>query len=763
MTDKQDTNVGQLRLVDGARVHDPDNMASTQRRSLLPISGRGKGHLYVLVELGGGAFGREQMAQDLVAAIVEEYFDTPGTVTYGLRQALLLANSSLRRANERITSERRLGGAACVVLRGRQAFIAQAGWPVIYLIRGDQVQAFPDTVLETEDASILGQNQTVEIGLFSSPVQPGDKILLVDGPLARQLDIARVNQVVAGSIEHALSNLETLAPQQDCSAMVIQVSPTAAREPEDEWAFTPDQEPSPADSQPLRGERPSAQPSERHARPLASAVPAVVDPSSDEPIIHEWTIGERSDRPQVTPDEPTFQPHTREGPAVNEQFETVLNSIGGGIRTLGERLLPDRQPRPSMASGSRTQRRRQAERTRRGRARAQQPSWGLGLAIGIPLLVLILVGGYTLYRNWSTRTQYNDFVETAQLKREIALSSADNPTVARDYWLEVLASLKAADGVQPDQPEIAQMRDQAEAELDRIEGVTRLDNLDKIYEYNLTGSTPSRIVVAGLDVYVLDRGAGRVYHHALNEMRNALRNPADNQVLLQQGQTIDGKSAGKLVDIAWFQDGGERQAGALAILDHDGLLIEYDPTWEQLEQTTVGGTDQWRNPMSVRTYDANLYVLDPVANQVFKYEAERFSEVPARWMADAETDLTTTIDMGIDGSIYLLHNTGQVSKYYGGEPTPFMLTRIPRPLTGANALHADVEEAVQYIYVADASERRIVQVDREGAFVRQLQPALGQEESFRQLSGLFVDEAGGKLYLVAANTLYVADLPPLQG
>jgi DNA-binding beta-propeller fold protein YncE len=216
------------------------------------------------------------------------------------------------------------------------------------------------------------------------------------------------------------------------------------------------------------------------------------------------------------------------------------------------------------------------------------------------------------------------------------------------------------------------------------------------------------------------------------------------------------------VDIAWMQDGGERQAGALAILDRDGLLIQYDPTWEGLEYQAVGGTDQWRAPLSLHTYGANLYVLDPMASQVFKYQSGSFGEAPSRWIADSETDLATVIDMGIDGNIYLLHNTGRVAKYYGGEPTAFTLTRIPRPLTGANALHADVEEAIRYIYIADASERRIVQIDREGAFVRQLQPALGQEESFRQLSGLFVDETGGKLYLVAANTLYVTDLSPVQ-
>ena len=777
MTDKQDTNVGQLRLVGGARIENPANMDSAHRRSLLPVSDRGKGRLYVLVELTGGTFGREQISQDLVAAIVQEYFGTPGTVTYGLRQALLLANANLRKANEHITSEHRRAGAACVVLRGREAFIAQAGWPVICHIRGDQVNTFPDTVLRGEDDSVLGQKQMIEIGLFCAPIQPGDTILMLDGPMARQLDIAQASQVVAGSIERTISNLQTLAPQQDCSAMVIQVAPTTShtRAPADQWTFTPVETLPATESQAAHREPVPAAPFQDRARDSAPSLQEsrdelVGDHKADDYAFGQHLDDDRSfvfgeqenDAPRDTPARSASRTRARSGPAINDRVETILGAIGDGMRTLGERLLPDRQHRTALGSASRAQQRHRRARTRRTKSQAQQPSWGLAVALAIPLLVLVFVGGYTLYRKWSTQSQYSTFIETAQLKRDIALSSADSPTVARDYWLEVLASLKAAESVQPDQPEIAQMRSQAEAELDRIDGVTRLGPLYRIHEYNLTGSAPSRIVVAGLDVYVLDRGTGRIYHHALNELRNALRNPNAEQILLQQGQSVDGKSVGSLVDITWMQDGGERQAGALAILDREGLLVQYDPTWERLEHQTVGGTDQWRAPLSLRTYDANLYMLDPMANQVFKYGSGSFAEAPTRWMADTETDLSTAIDMGIDGNIYLLHNTGSVTKHYGGEPAAFVLTRVPRPVASANALYAGVEEAVQYIYIADALERRIVQVDREGTFVRQLQPALGQEESFRQLSGLFVDETGGKLYFIAASALYVTDLPPVQ-
>ncbi len=747
MTDKRAANVGQLRLVDGARVENPTNLGIAERRSILPISGRGKGRLYVLVELTGGAFGREEMAQDLVAAIVEEYFHTSGTVTYGLRQAVLMANAYLRRSNEQITSEHRLGGVACVVMRGREAFIAQAGWPVVYLVHGEQAQAFPDMTLEDPDASVLGQNQTIEVRLFRTPVQADDTVLMLDGPLARNLDVTRITQIVSSDPERTVSNLQTLAPDQACTAMAIRPGPGAsqARGPADQWVFTPVEPDEPA---------PQASP--------ALALPQEQD-TQDTPFIQE----------PAEPSETVSPASQRTETGASDPVGTVVQTVGAGIRSLGKSLLPDKRPHttgtrgsPSQAAGAqggRDQHRRRAARTRRGRGQqAGQPNWGLAVALAIPILVLIFVGGYAAYRNWSSRSQYNASMEDAKLKRDLALGSAESPMVARDHWIEVLASLKAAETLQPDQPEIAQMRTRAETELDRIDGVTRLGQIYRIYEYNLPGSAPSRVVVAGLDVYVLDRGTGRVYHHALNEVRNALRNPNADQVLLQQGQSVEDKTIGNLVDIGWMQDGGEGQAGALVVLDRDGLLVEYDPTWEQLGHQVVGGQDQWRAPLTLRTFDSNLYLLDPTANQVFKYLAEQFANTPDRWITQSDADLGKAVDMGIDGNIYVLHNNGQIAKYYGGEPAPFTVTKVPRPLSSAVALYTDVKEVTQYMYVADASERRIVQLDREGAFVRQLQPALGQEESFRQLSGLFVDETGAKLYFVATNTLFVTDVPPVQ-
>ena len=88
---------------------------------------------------------------------------------------------------------------------------------------------------------MLGQRQTADVRLFHAHVQSGDMILMADGPMARQLGITRIGQILSSSVSRAMSNLETLAPPEDCTAVVIQVGPSEARPraQKEQWAFMP--------------------------------------------------------------------------------------------------------------------------------------------------------------------------------------------------------------------------------------------------------------------------------------------------------------------------------------------------------------------------------------------------------------------------------------------------------------------------------------------------------------------------------------------
>jgi len=76
-------------------------------------------------------------------------------------------------------------------------------------------------------------------------------------------------------------------------------------------------------------------------------------------------------------------------------------------------------------------------------------------------------------------------------------------------------------------------------------------------------------------------------------------------------------------------------------------------------------------------------------------------------------------------------------------------------LRNPTALFASEEAA--FLYVADAGNKRIVQLTKEGRFLRQFKA--GESEALDQLKGLFASEAYHRLYFVSGNKLYVTNIP----
>jgi DNA-binding beta-propeller fold protein YncE len=208
--------------------------------------------------------------------------------------------------------------------------------------------------------------------------------------------------------------------------------------------------------------------------------------------------------------------------------------------------------------------------------------------------------------------------------------------------------------------------------------------------------------------------------------------------------------------------GGNRQTSDLLILESGGLL-EYNPSWG-LAALPIASKDTWGLPVAVNSYFGNLYVLDTQANQVLRYvpTTEDYSNAAEPYFSpDAAVDLTGAVDMAIDGYIYVLYADGTIRKFEGGVPVEFQVTEIDKPLNRASAIYAAPDDIAQYIYVADAGNARVVQLNKDGRFMRQFKPRDEDKVDLSTLRSIFVDELTGKLYLLNDHTLYVANITPL--
>src|SRR5690606_40740054 len=87
----------------------------------------------------------------------------------------------------------------------------------------------------------------------------------------------------------------------------------------------------------------------------------------------------------------------------------------------------------------------------------------------------------------------------------------------------------------------------------------------------------------------------------------------------------------------------------------------------------LGASEIWsvRDRLDIEEYDGNLYVWGAEPGEVLRFRSGFYGDTPDYWIDRAslgEVDLSTVVDMAVDGSIYLLRSNGTVAVFSQGRP-----------------------------------------------------------------------------------------------
>jgi hypothetical protein len=700
--------MGKLSLVNGIKQERVANVAAAKpARAILRKSK--KESLYIILEVTGDLVGRDQIYREMIRIIGEEFFQFRGSVTAKLRQAIDAANSYLLQENLRaLPHEQRAGGVTCAVLKEGNVYIAQAGPTTAYVSYQGKLSSFPETPTTertAEEATPLGFKRGMPMRFYRSKVGLRDVILLTSGFLAQQTTQEQIAQAVVGQdVDRALANLEGLTGEGDASALLIRVAPVEER---------PTARP--------EAVRPTARP---RVRP--EALRPTERPKAEAPV------KERLPRPDWS--------------GLEDRMSSLL---ANALKVTGDflkRLLPEEVPTPSKRVPKPRQPSRKAEKGRN--------LW-MGAAIAIPVIVVILVAAVYWRQGVARQARFEQLMTQAQQEMEPA-GQVDEAT-ARTYLLKALGHLAEAEELRPGGPQVSELRGQTEYILKKIDKVTELQWIQPLWEYDEPGSDPGRVIIAkDIDIYVLDKSLDRVYKHLLDDTMHRLQELDVEPVLLRKGDQRDPIVVGDLVDMAWAKADGERLRGSLLVLESGGWLLEYDPARQNgISVLPIGGRDRWIQPQIAASYEGNFYLLDSSLNQILRYEPY-YDEPPGDYFpTPGEVNLAGVVDMAIAGPTYLLYADGRILKFDHGQPAPFEITGLYEPLQNPTALFTS--EETEFLYIADKGNKRILQLTKEGGFVRQFRAVTG--EAFDDLKGLFAIEEFNLLYFVSGNKLYVTNIP----
>ncbi|MGM0401299.1 MAG: hypothetical protein ACQEQT_08385 [Chloroflexota bacterium] len=712
-----------------------------------------RGDLCALVTAPADATPPEDICEALLDVIEDTYYDMGGSVTRGLRAALLAANTLLFERNISLEEEHRLVvGINCAVLRGEDIYIGQLGPAFLLVVHGDEVVRYPsDTVwLRAEEPGTfdlkrdppVGLRRDVEPDLFHETFAPEDVMLLTTPNLARLVSDEDLIGMAARTEDGALRDgLTSLTSGQNLTVIVVegaarQVSAVGGEEEEI-------LEPEPVvEPEAVEGEEP----------------PPAVPMDEDEDA-------SRVEQEETWQDEEEYVQDREGGMSVPDiDLEGVRQQVGNGVRTVRQRtedfllrVLPEEAPeRPEMRRESRE------DISLSGRALVV-------VALIIPLLMLFIVVMTRIQYNKTRLERFDSLRRLAQSRYDAAMRSEDNEEQLRQGLCDALDTVEKGLAIRPEEETLQEIKRRAVHRLDQVDRVERLYNpwkLRDLDDEDMSKTDSSRIVVHDIDVFLLNCGSDRVYKFLLNDVGDALQSADKDTILMQKGDSHEGVRVSDIVDITWLEAGGQRSLSTFVALERAGSLLAYDPQ-QGVDLLPVANSDQWLNPQAIAGYHGNLYLLDPLLGHVLKYMPSNnaYTNPPDHYLEPRlDVDLTGAVDMAIDGNVYILFADGHIEKFYEGEPKTFSMNGLPSPMRSPTTLFvsgsADGEGAEGYVYVTDTGNGRIVQFDKSGNYIRQFRDKMGGTR-LEALRAVYVDESSGRLFWLSDRTLWLANLPSL--
>lgn len=271
---------------------------------------------------------------------------------------------------------------------------------------------------------------------------------------------------------------------------------------------------------------------------------------------------------------------------------------------------------------------------------------------------------------------------------------------------------------------VAELTKRYQTRLDSLYAITRLD---KPAPFASLPAAAESIALAGSSLYATNGTAKNIYSIDANGQVATISNGAFS------GQRL---SALNDEDTAYFWDGTN--------------LFRYSPADQSFKQATIENRPASVNLAGV--YNTRLYTVSLQDNliQRFNQDEKTFSfSNRMSWSKDA-LGLSGVNSMSIDGRIYLVGDK-QIKKFSGGRNDNLVLDEISPKLEEPTLAAASADQA--YLYVLEPSKRRLLVYSDEGKYIAQY-----TSDSFDALTGMAIDEANKKIYLLNGATIYRIDI-----
>ena len=400
--------------------------------------------------------------------------------------------------------------------------------------------------------------------------------------------------------------------------------------------------------------------------------------------------------------------------------------------------------------------------------------WAL-LAILSLVVAALIMYGITLTRQNDQQVVMAYFAVADERLNQVRAAPSDGAALeALELTRQAIEQLRASPGVTDTNPPLwlryQELQREYERALAAIQRLTFFD--DPVVLATLPAGRFADVIVPPPTGAITDAAtleASRFLYALDTDQRAArlYRLPRDGGTpvpYLSPGQPVGSAVVGPLRAAVWRID---QVVAVDQALTGAGYYFRTGGAWNY---SRLGASEIWatRDRLDVEEYAGNLYVWGAQPNEVLRYRSGSFGDPPDYWLdpaSIAEVDLSTVVDMSVDGSIYLLRSNGAVLVFsqgqLAGEVTPEPMTP---PLTNVTRFFVTGNGPDNgYFFLLDTLGERIIQMEKvSGKIIQQMKARPDGEVQLAELAGIAVDDGGARpiIYLANAGQIVRAELPP---
>lgn len=190
------------------------------------------------------------------------------------------------------------------------------------------------------------------------------------------------------------------------------------------------------------------------------------------------------------------------------------------------------------------------------------------------------------------------------------------------------------------------------------------------------------------------------------------------------------------------------ESGQTLFLDDRPQISRLDLENKQAQVTNLkpGAGKRWTD---LALYNGKLYVLEPTTGQIVRFNrAGNDFDGGTNWVKAKTADLTDSVSIAIDATVFVLKRSGQVIRFVGGSEVGWHQAPVDPPLSAASDISTTADS--QYVYVMEPSTKRLVVYKKDGGdLVTQY-----RSDAFESLSDFLVDEGSKTAYFLSGSRLY---------